>query len=193
MIDIEEVKKQQERKLKEYTLANEFEKETGVEPIVYSVKGRIYINFKNIDDATAGKILDMYEPTDAMFTPKDSLTNYVCSTAYSLNDKFPTLTVRWRYRAVELSVTIDLTNSCILGEWVHKKGTRKVASWEAESAEAVRRVGRIDFKQEVDQYAFNGDNVAYQGGHVTSNTPSVCDGVAQSLIDAYKVPKEELS
>lgn len=186
MIDIEKLKKEQAQKLREAEVSNQVESEMGVSPIVYTFQGKLHINFHVKDDATAGKILDRYEATTMMQTYKKRNVWHKLEVYGDAGSKDIELNITWQRGEIEYSIKLEKAQkSCVYGQFVFWKGYRKVTNIEAERPSTVAKNGRINYNEEVPRYAFNGENTEFQGGHVQSEEPTICDAVCSALIEKY--------
>lgn len=186
MIDIEKLKKEQAQKLHEAEVSNNIESEMDVSPIVYTFQGKLNVSFHVQGDVVAGKILDRYEATTMMQTYKKRNVWHKLEVYGGAGSKDIELNISWQRGEIEYSIKLEKAqNSCVYGQFVFWKGYRKTTSIEAESISMVKKNGRITYDQDVPRYAFNGENTEFQGGHVQSEEPTICDAVCSALIEKY--------
>lgn len=186
MIDIEKLKKEQAEKLHEAEVSNQVESEMGVSPTVYTYQGKLHINFHVQSDEVAGKILDRYEATTMMQTYKKRNVWHKVEVYGGAGSKDIELNISWQRGEIEYSIKLEKAqNSCVYGQFMFWKGYRKTTDIEAESAYMVKKNGRITYGQDVPRYVFSGENTEFQGGHVQSEEPTICDAVCSALTEKY--------
>lgn len=191
MIDLEKLRIDYERKVKEVEVANAIEQETGIEPSVFTMQGRLHVYFGKIkSDAEAGHILEHYEATFMEQTYKQRNTWHLCFVRFSVGDNEPYLEIKWEHNNMDFTVKVpNAKECCIYNRFLLHKGTRRVTTIEAESGFMMQRYGKAMYNHQISRFVFNGAYTEFQGGTVLSEEPAICDSIVTAFIEKYHESK----